>query len=378
VKRNALILAAVIAVAIAAVVDSVRSDGSAGAAERAETPQRVPGPNGVEDVFAGPEAPPVGSLDGMLVLALGDRCELRLLELSTRRLSGLGPATTCRVWASPDGEHAVAEIPWESGDPSPPFRLALVWLGDPPETVRVLGELQGDPSWSPDGARVAWCNAAGETTILDVSAGREQTASGCLPLYAPDGSLLTVELLEPPSADVSGLAPVIRRDGGIALDSTQLAGPLGAPEIGLEASLELLAYDEAADGLLVVTAAFRGPGGTQAVLELWRDGALETSVDLGRSASERQFGAFLQFNPGGTLLAVSTAARNDRVVFVDLRLRRPLLDIEHQRAFDWSADGAWLAIAKTEEIVIYGANGGDPVYQLPLDVSGLAWAPAAE
>jgi hypothetical protein len=349
----------------------------------------VPGPNGVEDIFAGPEAPPVGSLDGMLVLALDDRCELRLLDLSARRLSGLGPATTCRVWASPDGEHAVAEIPWESGDLSPPFRLALVRLGDPPETVRVLGELQGEPSWSPDGAEVAWCNAAGETTILDVPSGREENAVGCLPHYASDGSLLTAAAGSAPSG-AAAVAPIqpdggllvagfgmdsLLRDGELELAASQLAE--GFRQLGgeLPSNVLIRAHDEAADGLLVITVTRSGPTG-RAVLELWRDGALETSVDLGQPISSRQFGAFLQFNPGGMLLAVSTAARNDRVVFVDLRLRRPLLDIEHQRAFDWSADGAWLAIAKTEEIVIYGATGGEPVYRLPVDAAGLAWAPA--
>jgi hypothetical protein len=139
----------------------------------------------------------------------------------------------------------------------------------------------------------------------------------------------------------------------------------------------VLAYDEAPDGLLAVTALALDPLGSRAVLELWRDGTLEVAVVLPAryGIGNARFGEFMRFNPPGTVLAVGAASQSADVVFVDLRLRRPQLEVEQLRGFTWSADGSWLAVAVGSEVVIYGTNDAEPVYRLPIPASGLAWSP---
>jgi hypothetical protein len=61
------------------------------------------------------------------------------------------------------------------------------------------------------------------------------------------------------------------------------------------------------------------------------------------------------------------------VTFVDLRLRRPTVELPSQRGFSWSPDGAWLAVATGDEIVIYSRESTEIVYRLAVPAWSVNW-----
>jgi hypothetical protein len=78
------------------------------------------------------------------------------------------------------------------------------------------------------------------------------------------------------------------------------------------------------------------------------------------------------------VLALGPSGTRDSMTFVDLRLRRTSLELDYQRAFAWSPDGQWLAVALDREIAVYSENSSEPVYRLPLEVAGLGWTAGPE
>jgi hypothetical protein len=228
-----------------------------------------------------------------------------------------------------------------------------------------LGSAFGEPSWAPDGRRVAWCGG-NETVVHEIESGDQHNVPGCHPRFTPSGELLTMAQ--------GVLNGSILRDGQTFLDLRD--DPIGTP------GLEILDYDESPDGLLVVTMLRLGPPGGEVLLELRRGTNVEASLELPRrrGLNGARFGEFVRFSPDGTVLAVGESSGPGPVTFVDLRLRRPSLELQDQRAFTWSPDGAWLAIAKAREIEIYSANAPEPVYRLPIRASRVGWAapPSAE
>jgi hypothetical protein len=364
VLRTWAVVIAVGALAVAATVDAIRGgpEDASEAAKRASEREQSRG----DELLSGPDSPLPGALPGRLVLTTAEGCRLRVVDLASVSLGELGPATTCALWASPAGGLAAIVTPHSFGEPGS-GRFALVQLGDPPELATRLGELDGEPSWSPDGARLAWCTPAGETVVVTVSDGREERAVGCAPRFTPDGSLLTT--------DAEALNDRLLKDGDVELDALDLLRGFDATDSG---DLDVLDYDEAPDGLLAISVLRLEPLGSRAVLQLWRDGDLQAGVQLPARYGNGpyRFGEFLRFSPSGTMLAIGAAARSDTIAFVDLRLRRSALEVGYQRAFAWSPDGSWLAVALADEIAVYGANSSEPVYRLPVRASAIAWVPS--
>ena len=361
--RNWAVLVPVAALAVAATVDGVRHDPDA-TPDVVETREADGDTSRGDEALVGPDSPLPGALPGRLVVTTADGCRLRVVDLASIELGTLGPTTTCAIWASPAGGRAAVVAAHSLADPDA-GRFALVRLDDPPKVERRLGEIDGEPSWSPDGARLAWCTPEGETVVLDIADGGQERSAGCRPRFTPGGSVLTT------SAD--RLNESLLRDGAVELDPLDLLRGFDASSSG---DLDLLGYDEASDGLLAVSVLRLEPQGSRAVLELWQEGELVAGVDLPRNGSgPHHFGEYLQFSPNGTVLAIGAAPRGSGMTFVDLRLRRPSLDVDHQRAFAWSPDSAWLAVAGQDEIAVYSANGSEPVYRLPLRATAVAWVP---
>jgi hypothetical protein len=355
------------AIAVAATVDAVRG-GAEATPEPVQTQERDDDDSGGDEALVGPDSPLPGALPGRLVLTTADGCRLQIVDLASLSIGELGPSTTCAVWAAPSGDRAAVVGAHSLADPEE-GRFALVRLTDPPELTRRLGELEGEPSWSPDGTRLAWCTPAGETVVLTVPDGAEQRTAGCGPRFTPGGSLLT--------SSANELNGSLLRDGEIELAASDLLR--GWDDGGAVSDIDVLAYDESPDGLLAVTVLKLDALGSVAVLELWQNGDLVGAADLPSNSGNGQFrfGEYVRFSPNATGLAVGATPRGGRMAFFDLRVRQPTLDIESQRAFAWSPDGAWLAAALDDEIAFYSTNGTDPVYRLPLDASSLAWVSGA-
>jgi hypothetical protein len=364
VRRNLVIGALLAALAVAAMVDAVRRDGGdeQAAAATATAPETGPG-----RTLTGPDMPAPGALPGSLVLAAPADCRLREIDLAAAALGEPGPETLCRVWVSPTGDQAVVES--GRGESPGSRKLELVTLGDPPEAEEELGIALGAVSWSPDGKRIAWCEPGGDSVVLVLASGDRQGVAGCDPRFAPTGSVFTT----PAQAPLGELW----RDGAVELDSSDLAE--GFDE-GTSGPIEVLEYDVAPDGLIAVTVRRLISTGSKTVLELWRDDGLEASVPLPRrlGGGASQFGELLRFGPTGNELAIGYTSGAGELTLVDLGLRRIVLRSAQQRAFAWSPDGGWLALAIGDEIRVYGSLRDVPAYVIPAAASTLGWAAGKE
>lgn len=357
--RNALIVGALAAIAVAALVDTLHGGGGGAAA-----PSRGQGEPKLRRL-TGPDAPPPGALPGSLVVVEAGDCRLRVLSFEDASLGEPGAETLCRVWASPASELAVVET--SQGERVGTRELALVELGDLSGEGRALGPARGEVAWAPDGARVAWCGPRGSSTVLELASGSEREVAGCDPRFAPDGALLTR-----PGGEAE-----LWRDGEPLLTAGELARGF---EPGGSGAVELLDYDVSPDGTLAVSAARPMPSGTAVVLELWRDGELAASFGLptARGPGNTRFGGFLRFGPVGNELAAGYTPGAGAVTLVDLGLERLAIPEIAQSGLAWSPDGAWLALAVGGEIRVYGAVRDEPSYILPIAAQSIAWSPGEE
>ena len=278
---SGLVLGAVLALAVAATYDAVRG----GAAS-----QTVLDPT-EESRLTGTGLPDPGELPGRLVFSSQDGCRPRTLSLATLTLGASGPSLDCGLWVPPRGPLAVVSL-----SPALGFRgsrAAFLRLGDPPELAQGLGIVRGEPSWSDDGRRLAWCTAAGATVVLDVDTGERDRLAGCRPKIAPDGSVLTR-----PSAAAHRDAPEGRR--GPARGGRALARPFPP---GSEGPLDVVGYDLRPDGLLaVVTVRFERGRLPRRLLQLWRGESLEARDPAARAEPARRV-------PGGWATGSSSTRR---------------------------------------------------------------------
>lgn len=357
--RNALIVGALVAIAVAALVDTLHGGG----AEEASTRSRGSGETQPLRM-RGPDVPAPGALHGTLVIVEAGDCRLRVVSFEDASLGKPGAATLCRVWASPTSALAVVATRSKQVGVR---ELALIDLEDPSDEGRELGPAHGEVAWSSDGARVAWCSLGSSSTVLELESGAEREVAGCDPSFAPDGSLLTR-----PDAEAE-----LWRNGKPLLTAADLGRGFEPRTTG---PVELVDYDVSSDGAIAVTAARRMSTGTAVVLELWRDGSLAGSFELPavRGPGNTRFGGFLRFSPAGHELAVGYTPGAGALTLVDLDLERLLIPEVDQSGLAWSPDGAWLALAVGNEIRVYGAVKDEPSYVLPVAAQALAWSPGEE
>jgi hypothetical protein len=359
VLRNALIIGALAAIAVAALVDTLHGGGGG--------ESTIARGSGEEEVLSlsGPDVPPPGALPGSLAVVEASDCRLRVISFADGSVSEPGTDTLCRVWASPTSRQAV--VATSRGERADVRELALVNLDDPSDDGRALGSARGEVAWSADGARLAWCSLEGESTVLELSTGAEEKITGCDPSFAPDGALFT-------RADHEA---VLLRDGEPLLASADLEDGF---EPGSSGPVELVDYDVSPDGTIAVTVARLLPTGTAVMLELWRDGSLSASFELPpvRGPGNTRFGGFLQFSPAGNELAVGYTPGAGALTLVDLELERLVIPEIDQSGIAWSPDGGWLALAIGNEIRVYGAVKDEPTYVLPIAAQSIAWSPEEE
>jgi hypothetical protein len=301
---------------------------------------------------AGRDAPPPGALAGRLVYAESDGCRLRVLELASLSLGKPGPATGCRLWASPRGDFAVVTERGENAE----LRLARL-DGARPLVVRTLGAADSPPTWSVDGTKLAWCTD-GSTVVLDLVGGQGDGVPGCYPEFGSDGVLVT--------RSVTGTGLVVRRDGRVVV----------RPDTGLQR--DVVGHGVLPDGRLVL-AVHRRPD--EAVLELWRGGELERTVPIRTYGMIAQaFGVSVDLG-GETEAAVTPPSNLDAgepdgvVTLVDFRNGRPIDGVVEspEGGVARSPDGAWVALSTGEEVLVFARGAGKPTFRIPLAARAIAW-----
>ena len=349
-----LVLGAIVVLAFAAAYDTLRG-GTA-------SPTSLDSTN--ESMLTGGELPAPGELEGTLVFASQAGCRPRALSLATLRLGAGGPSLECGLWVPPRGRLAVISLAPALGFRG--SRAALLRLSDPPAVAEELGIVRGEPSWSDDGRRLAWCTAGSRTVVLDLDTGARSRLAGCRPTIAPDGSVLT--------RPARLLTATLLRDGEVLLTEEQLGEPFPP---GSEGLLDVVGYDLRDDGLLaVVTVRFEPGRRPRRLLQLWRGDRLERAIplpELGLPAGYGRLGDHVEFDPTGREVAVAFPGAGKPMLIVDLGTGGISLEPTSQHGFAWSRDGRWFALSTGEEIRVLGPDRRDPVYVLPVGAAALAW-----
>jgi hypothetical protein len=349
---TSLVLGAVGLIAAAAVIDALRGSPS---------PQASP-----PDVLAETtdvRLPERGVLTGRLVFSRLAGCRPQEVDLETLSLGEPGRPLDCGLWVSPRGDLAVAAVA-----PALGLRGSDNWLlrlGEPPTLTRPLGIARGEPAWSADGERLAWCTDSQETVVLTLETGARAFVSGCRPVFGPNGSILT--------RPATLLAPMLLENGRPLLEEDDLLR--GFPPG--EGPLDLVGYDARPDGLLAVVAVrFEGGRRPRRLLQLWRGGRLESSVllpELNLPAGYGRLGERLEFSPDGREVAVAFPGLGRQMMLVDLQTLRVTLEPTLQHGFAWSPDGRWFALSTGEEVRVLGRDRAEPAYVLPIGAAAIAW-----
>lgn len=325
------------------------------AGEKPEEPAALPR----LDRLRGPDMPPPAALPGRLVFATLPGCRLQVLDLATLELGSAGPPTACRLWSAPSGEWAVAAR--KDVQTGAANDLWLVRLdGDEPAMERRLGLARSQPTWSHDGALVAWCGLDGQTIVARVSSPERRLVPGCFPLFQADGSIVT----RTSERD-------ILVDGRFLADADPI---LGERLIGQGAGRDgfALAVQEPLHGLEAATK-----------LELWTRGGRERTVRLPvlYGPAGGFFGLRIEISPSGEEAAfiapesLAVGRTDDLAALVDLaggRLSDPVTAPSFA-GMAWSPDGTWLALATRESVLVFGTPRVDPVYLLPVTAGAVAW-----
>ena len=349
-----LVVGALVVVGLAAALDALRRGPSAPATVHSDEPTQL----------TGRLVPDAGTLSGSLVFSSLAGCQPQVMRLDTLTLESAGPSLDCGLWVSPRGDLAAVSLGSALGLRG--SRVALLELAQEPKLIEPLGVVRGEPSWSADGERLAWCTPEGTSVALVVQTGRRQWVAGCHPRFAADGSVLT--------RPDSPLAPTLLRDGEVLLGAEELA--LGFPTDG-EGPPDLVGYDARPDGLLAVVAVrFESGRLPRRLLQLWRGRRLEGAIPLpevGLPAGYGRLGEHVEFGPSGREVAVAFPGAGKPMVIVDLETRAVAVGPTSQHGFAWSPDGTWLALSTGEEIRLLGPERGDPAYVLPVGAAAIAW-----
>ena len=350
---SGLVLGAVVVLGVAAAYDTLRGGTVSPAVDSTE-----------ESTLTGGELPAPGELPGTLVFASQAGCRPRALSLATLRLGAGGPSLECGLWVPPQGRLAVISLAPALGFRG--SRAALLRLSDPPAVAEELGIVRGEPSWSENGRRLAWCTAGSRTVVLDLDTGARSGLAGCRPKIAPDGSVLT--------RPARLLTATLLRDGEVLLTEERLARPFPP---GSQGPLDVVGYDLRPDGLLAVVAVRFEPGRRpRRLLQLWRGDSLERAIQLpevGLPAGTGRLGDRVEFDPTGREVAVAFPGPGKPMLIVDLGTGGISLEPTSQHGFAWSRDGRWFALSTGEEIRVLGPDRRDPVYVLPVGAAALAW-----
>jgi hypothetical protein len=372
---NAAIVIGVVAIAVAAVVNFVRSDGTAAPVTQTPENETETQPADTGGVLPG-ELPEIITLpsdlrhEGGLVWWAGGNCQASVLDLSSGLVVDTPPGA-CDLWPSPDGARAIASAaPNEAGGLSAVTPFAY----PPPEGTTVLtgGDIVEDalplltPSaWHPGSDRVAVCAPRGDgifVDVLDLEDGTRDSVTNigsggitgfCQASFLADGRLAVV------------------RDGvRIELDGREIFGVRDATRLLPDASPAITALGAGGD-LLAVGLRSDQPAAA-AIAAITPDGAVEFSARLRPDT----YPAVAGVAPDGRSLWYLNATSGNAAILEIPGGRRS--EIYRAGWLAWSPDGDYLATVVREGIEIISLRTGRLLTTLDVPANVVSWTERPE
>jgi hypothetical protein len=330
--RDLAIVAAVLLVGGFALADSLRNEGEESSAPPT---QSVPdGRDGPEPQEEAPPSWPTGRLRGTLVFTNTEDCRVRVIGLGGGRERPAGNLVGfCRLWAAPIGQRIAYDTGGVRGTSGDTF--AVVDLRRAGVELASIINFAGDVLWSPDAQRLAWCDLDRNGFELDVGDEEPRRLESCPVGYDPDGRL----------AFARGRRLVVAGETIVTQDATITQAHWGID-----------------DSLLIVL--------TNGVVRRFdRDGSTD-AVSLGSTDSTDGSVGRVDPSPDNCGLLVQAPGRS-ALVDIGCFTGRELRFIAFDAA--WSPDGAWIAVAATDQIVFHQVVGGDETIVWPAHARELYW-----
>jgi hypothetical protein len=377
---DTVLVAAVMVLAVAAVVQALRSDGTETVrAERQTETEARPDPPQVTTTGAEPDgALPIVPLPGDVRQAGGllwwvdENCDAAALHVASGAVARL-PGRRCRLWPSPTGERAVATAPRRSdafegrGLVVFDYARGAARLGDGTVLEHTPGVLAGELAWSPDGSQLAACFDTDAGTVVDVfdlEAGTRSTRDGeCFPGWLADG--------RPAGA---------RGAVGVHVADRDVLGPdaatvfLPGVEPGSRRVVSALAGGDGVVALALVAVAPDRLWPTSAsVTVLFPEGRLRFSAGLRADVLPAAVG----LSPAGDAVWYFNAASGVAHVLAVPGGRR-LLPPFDARAVAWQPAGGFVAVARKTSIVLARWPQEYEVARVRVRAQGLAWTAAPQ
>ena len=234
--------------------------------------------------------------------------------------------------------------------------------------VRLAGDAVA-PTWSPDGAKLAFAGGGGISVVDADGTGRSRVVDAPdagAPVWSPDGTRIAFVATE------EDALYVIRPDGAVLTKLPKASLPAaGAGDRGF--AWQPPAWSPDGTTLAVVSWGFRGIGDANHVVHTDDSGLTTLVEDVGDVCGPA-------WSPGGNKLAFAAEAG---LLVANADGSRPT-NLTPGLAFDlgggeacgvaWSPDGARLLFASNQGIQVVDADGSD-LTNLGVDGSEPAWSP---
>ena len=347
---NLAIVAAVVALGAAALTDALRDrtteearDGRAATA--ATTDEREASATTVEEGQDG-QTPttttdedeawklPGGAASGLLAFTVPGGCELRAIDLHSGRMLHIPRLeTNCELYAPRVGTRVAYSVHDDWGSAKRHF--SILDLEHPRAS---FGDYLADwnPTWSPDGSTLAWCDTL--RSGFELSRGqRPKRLHQCPQAYDPSGALASVNDRQ---EIVVGGRPLLRA-----------RRPVWHLAWGVDGSLAVLVaggrVDRYEGGRLV---------GTASVPTITPDHPLTILADLAPDN------------------CAALSVRGDVVRLIDLGCFQGRAPRTFKGAYaDWSPNGKWIAVAEPDAVVFHRVVGGEASVRWNVVAGQLAW-----
>lgn len=271
---------------------------------------------------------------GRIVFTERHSCELSAFDIEAGRFVDLPRVeTTCELWAPRVGTHVAFAVPDDGGSIR---HFSILDLEDPQADFGEYTSM-GPVAWSPDGSKLAWCDAT--DSGFELSFGRPPVRlDRCVWAYGPGGVRVAVKF---------GPQAASRRTVKILVGQ---APPFTAG----------LPWDIAAgtDGSLGVVVEGRR-------VDRYEDGRLVGT-------------AIMPANPGVPALAPDNCAALSvfpgGVELIDLGCFRGSAPRTFPGVYAaWSPDGEWIAVAEGDAVVFHRVVGPETTVRWDMAAGQLAW-----